>query len=492
MSSSRTHLRLVAATALVVAGAAAAFAIPWPFSPFNQQLPLGNSYGEYQSYGGDPYLHPGIDIMQPAGTSVYAVKSGYVKAILTTSAELHWRVAIGDSATDAECDGWLYAHLDQPTIAVEVGDYVSEGDYLGSLVWWPVASFHHCHFVKIRNSGWTWASDWAFVGNPMDELNPVVDASPPTFVPVGAGAKFAFVPNNAHNYYAAGATLSGDVDIIARIQDRVVHPTWQLTPDQVTYEIRNDTLTTGEIVTYAFTGRLNYLDNVNVIYQDDATYDTRGDYDARVYYIIVTNTDGDSLIEATDGNSAWRTRDFNNGEWWVKVRAYDHGGNVTADSAKVRTANYLSLSGRVGLCDGNPDSTGIRITAPDLPGAPFALTNSHGQFVLDSTLLGANRLVVTRSGYAALDTSATMPPGTWSANLRPNYLVGDVNADSVYDLIDVVGLISFVFRNSPQAPMPYWSGDVDFDRQFSITDVVKLIEHVFRGAPAPGPSRCWP
>ncbi|MEW5701381.1 MAG: hypothetical protein AB1792_04040 [Candidatus Zixiibacteriota bacterium] len=484
--------RIIAAATLVLGVAAFAFAIPWPFAPFNQQLPIGNSYGEYQSYGGSPYLHPGIDIMQPAYSHVYAVKSGYVKAILTTSADLHWRIAIGDSADDAACDGWLYAHLDPNTIPFMEGDYVNIGDYLGDIVWWPVASFHHCHFVKIRDSGWGWVAGWAFVGNPMDELDVIYDDSPPTFSIVNGGVKFALFPNGTHSYYGPGATVSGDVDVIAHIQDRVAHLTWQLTPDQVSYEIRNDTMTTGEIVTYAFTGVLNYTENVNVIYQDDPTYDTRGDYDARSYYIIVTNTDGDSLLEATDAARSWETQNFNNGDWWVKVRAYDHGVNITTDSMLVRTANYFPLMGQVGLCDGDPDSAGTMITAPDLPGSPTFLTDAHGAFDLDSALLGANRLTVSRAGYATLDSVATLPSGLWTANLQPSYLVGDVNNDGEYSVVDVVQLIGFVFRGSTLKPVPYWSGDLDFDRQFSITDVVNLIEVVFRGATFPPASHCWP
>ena len=75
--------------------------INWPLKPFDTPRALGNSYGEYQFYGGSPYYHPGIDILGQDGDSVFAVKSGYVKAVLTTSASLHWRVAIGDSASRA-------------------------------------------------------------------------------------------------------------------------------------------------------------------------------------------------------------------------------------------------------------------------------------------------------------------------------------------------------------------------------------------------------
>jgi murein DD-endopeptidase MepM/ murein hydrolase activator NlpD len=97
--------------------AAPAEGIRWPFGSGDQSLPLGNNYGEYQFYGGSPYLHPGIDIMQLAGSPVYAVKAGVVKAVLTTSGDYHWRVAVGDSAGSGWCDGWLYAHLDRNTIS---------------------------------------------------------------------------------------------------------------------------------------------------------------------------------------------------------------------------------------------------------------------------------------------------------------------------------------------------------------------------------------
>ena len=99
--------------------------IRWPLKPFNSPHAIGNSYGEYQWYGGAPYYHPGIDVLGAAGDSVFAVKAGYVKAVLTTSAELHWRVAIGDSAGSVPCDAYLYAHLLESSIQVAAGDTVA-------------------------------------------------------------------------------------------------------------------------------------------------------------------------------------------------------------------------------------------------------------------------------------------------------------------------------------------------------------------------------
>jgi hypothetical protein len=486
-------LRLLLLTAFVwLSLAASASAINWPMDPRTTSHALGNSYGEYQWYGGAPYLHPGIDVMGHGGQPVYAVKSGYVKAVLTTAADLHWRVAIGDLPGTAECDGWLYAHLDQPTIQVLPGDYVTEGEYLGDLVPWPVASFHHCHFVKIRNSGYPWVSDWAFVANPLDELTPITDTAPPVFRTVAGGAKFAFFPNNTHSYLPAGSTLSGAIDIIARVDDKVQDLFWCLTPYRITYEVRNDTFSTGPITSVVFTGRLFWQDNVNVIYQNDATYDTRGDYDARDYYFVVTNTDGDSVIEAGDASGAWHTENFNNGPWWVKVTAYDRGGNATVDSMQATTANYFTLTGSAVPCDGDPDSTGAAIRAPDLPGSPQTTAGTHGGFTLPGLTLGTVRLQVQRTGYATLDTNVTVPGSAPSFRLIPDYLVGDCNHDRFCDVFDIIQLIDVVFSGSTNLPVPYWSGDIDFNRLFDVFDVVALIDYVFSGAAAPRAPTCFP
>jgi hypothetical protein len=469
-----------------------ALAINWPMDPRTSSHALGNSYGEYQWYGGAPYLHPGIDVMGVGGQPVYAVESGYVKAVLTTSADLHWRVAIGDLPGTAVCDGWLYAHLDQPTIQVMPGDYVTEGEYLGDLVTWPVANFHHCHFVKIRNLGFPWASNWAFVANPLDELAAITDTAPPVFRTVVGGAKFAFFPDNTHSYFPAGSTLSGAIDIIARVDDKIQDPFWRLTPYRITYEVFNDTFSTGPINSVIFTGRLFWDQYVSVVYQNDATYNTRGDYDARDYYFIVTNADGDSVIESSDVSGAWHTENFNNGSWWVKVTAYDRGGNSTADSMQVNIANYFTVTGSVVPCDGDPDSAGTVVVAPDLPGSPQTAAGAHGAFTLPGMTLGKVRLLVQRAGYATLDTGATVPGSTLSFSLTPNYLVGDCNHDGVRDVFDVVQLIDVVFSGSTSLPFPYWSGDVDFNRVFDVFDVVALIDHVFSGAPAPGTPVCFP
>jgi len=355
---SRCQLKVFVGVFILTAwGAVATLAIPWPVQPDYPTHGIGNTYGEYQYYGGYPYLHPGLDVLVSAGTPVYAVEAGWVKAVLTTSADLHWRAAIGDSPGSGECNGWLYAHLEQSSIQVVPGEYVTEGQYLGDIVEWPVADFHHIHFVKIRNSGFPWESDWEFIANPLDELEGTLDPDPPVIQNCYLGQKFAFFANETDSYFPPGSAISGDVDILVRLGDRINHPTWLLSPYAVAYEIYNETTTTGMIHSLTFTGQLFWRDNVNVVFQDDALFDTQGDYDRRIFYHIITNTDGDSVIEASDTAGCWRTADFTNGEYWVKIFVADRDGfdgvdYDTVDSMLVVVDNICECSD---FCDLNLD-----------------------------------------------------------------------------------------------------------------------------------------
>ena len=469
---------------ILVVGYSPAYGIRWPFNPDSVSLPLGNNYGEFQDYGTGPYYHPGIDILQLFGTPVYAVKSGIVKAVLTTSAQYHWRVAIGDSAGSGWCDGWLYAHLDQSTIQVQVGDTVQEGDYLGDLIYWPVAGFHHLHFVKIRNQGTTWSADWLFIGNPLDELVPIDEPDPPVFENVQAGTKFAFCRNNTHDYFNPGTPISGEVDVIAKIYDQVNNTHWKLNPYRVEYSVFNDSVSYGPITSFTFTDTLFWDRNVDVIYQNDATYQTQGDYDYRNFYFIVTNTNGDSIIESSDKNYSWNTADFPNATYWVKVTAFDSFGHVTSDSMQVQVENYFQLTGKVNLSDQPPDASGSIIQIAEL--ARYDTTDYSGSFLFDNVGGGYYSFHMTHTGYSPLDTVAQV---TGSSNLQfylpvEPYVQGDPNHDSVIDIGDVVYLINYLFKNG-FPPLPFFSGDANHDNEVNVGDVVSLINYLFRGGPSP-------
>jgi hypothetical protein len=321
--------------------------IPWPLNP-NMQHPVGNTYGEYQYYGGSPYPHPGVDVMGIAGQPVFAVRGGIVKAILTTSGEWHWRVAVGDEDTPGTCLGYLYAHLDQPTIAVDVGDPILPGQYLGDLVEWPIYGFHHCHFTRLEDSGATWDGVWLSVHNPHIDITNQSETEAPVFEPAIGSDLLAFCRNQTSTYLDPDA-LTGSVDVIAHVGDRILS-SWVCAVQELRYTIYPAGMPQSPIVddklsvyfdmtcdTYA-SGEIDAF-LMSLLYKDDGTCNTQGDYDYREFFHILTNSNGDTVYEPSDLNEAWDTTGLPDGGYVVKVKAIDVRGNVRADSMIVTTAN---------------------------------------------------------------------------------------------------------------------------------------------------------
>ncbi len=67
-----------------------------------------------------------------------------------------------------------------------------------------------------------------------------------------------------------------------------------------------------------------------------------------------------------------------------------------------------------------------------------------------------------------------------------SYLPGDQNSDRTLDILDVVGLVGYVFR-SESGPTPLDAADTNGDCQADIVDVVTLIGYVWRNGPLPVP-----
>ena len=204
--------------------------IPWPFVPFDQVHKVWNHYEQHMGDGSGSwsYLHQGLDIEVPVNEPTYAVSEGWVKLVLTIGGDSYWRVAICPEQVSGYSDGWLYAHLVESTIQVEVGDYVQLHDYLGDIVYWA-EDWGHIHFVNIHDQGTVWYYDddeWGINFNPLLALNPITDEVAPVIQNFSTNSKFGFCVNETSNYLNAN-DLHGNVDIIAKISDYHGSSEWE-------------------------------------------------------------------------------------------------------------------------------------------------------------------------------------------------------------------------------------------------------------------------
>lgn len=109
---------------------------------------------------GEPYAgHKGTDYMAPLGTPIYAIADG----VVVTSSENGpgWGVYVkiaheigGQSVTS------LYAHMAYGSRAVEAGQTVSAGQYLGQVSDTGLAFGTHLHLEIYVNGSWVYPEDW--------------------------------------------------------------------------------------------------------------------------------------------------------------------------------------------------------------------------------------------------------------------------------------------------------------------------------------------
>lgn len=401
------------------------FALPWPHVPQDSVHPIGNSWGNYQNYG-SAYLHNGQDIMVPAQSPAVAIKPGYVKQVWLGGSPLYNGVTVADSAGTAFCSGYMYYHIDDTTIQVQNGDTVAVGDTLGFISTWPVADFHHNHFSANHNSGVTWSDFGAFYHNPLLDLSPDDDSTVPTFLDAYSGQRFAICLNNTSTYQTKDS-VHGTVDLICRLDDKINHRVWRVAVYRIDYSVRD---TSGSYVV-PLTRAVEMSDSIDgyspyqsrVVYKQDATCNTRCNYDslARQYYYIITNTDGDSLIEPSDSLAGWNTTLSPDGDYWVKVIARDEYGNTAADSMMMKVRNDTTPRHDVGVVSIASPTAAVDSGSVVAPACTVYNYGNRSESYNTRMIIGPGYdTVVDVTGHAAGTKLAVVFPD-WTVSYAPGF-----------------------------------------------------------------------
>lgn len=320
--------------------------LPWPFPGNQQDQSIFNNYQQAT----DIYIHCGLDFIHPAGTPVTVVDSGYVAAIYTNYSGwiTHYFFIVTPQKRGNE--GWCYTHLDPRTFTFKEGDFVSQGQRLGSLVDFsvgnqPGVAHLHLHYVRFTRD----ASGKVNVHSLIDPLYffDWKDTEPPVFQPL------RFVREGALQQFqadAAGAvTVNGRVDILAAIADGAFPGHMgNLGVPVVMLSISDGTHTMQKLVV-DHRGDVGDETQVKPLY---LTYDEKKaffdpDSFPRYQMLRVTKTDGDGRITPRDAGECWDTaaRDSSgrsvwpDGQYSVNVYAWDIAGNRAVVGAIVQVRN---------------------------------------------------------------------------------------------------------------------------------------------------------
>ncbi|MBD3233070.1 MAG: T9SS type A sorting domain-containing protein [candidate division Zixibacteria bacterium] len=329
--------------------------VPWPFVPFDEMHTVWNYYEQHMGgYGGDySYLHQGLDMIVPIAEPTYSVQEGYVKCVLTIGGDAYWRVAISPVQEPGYSDGWLYAHLIESSIPVDVGDHLPIHTYLGDIIQWSW-DWGHIHFVEIHDEGTVWEywdNEWGINFNPLRALQPDTDVDPPYFEDVFGYSKFAYCTNETSNYLQPD-NLHGDIDIIAKVVDYIGESEWQQPAFETFYWVEklpeNITVfprTMGHRLnhSYPFYEGGNYEPYAATIFKRDNTLQPSYWMDTeRNYYHSLTNSNGDSIVELWEKDLAFSTADYPDGNYRIYIEATDEYGNSTIESQDVEFNNSIS------------------------------------------------------------------------------------------------------------------------------------------------------
>jgi hypothetical protein len=347
---------------------------PWPFNPTAEPNVVSNLMEDWQTFSGTPYWHGGLDIREDSFTEVHACAGGQVVRVIQYRPDpLYWSVMVRDAYGFI----WQYHHMNPSTIAVSEGMNVSTGDVLGRISAWPnLMNGDYYNHLHLNVASWLGGGaipkpyvDGYQYWNPLLFLTQgsYTDSIPPYLFDVWyAGNESATAL--AADSDAGTPVVSGDIDIVARLRDRMTTigtiegQPYEMGIYKIDYSIKPLGLSCSPAWVPRTTlarfdklpgGKIVNTQNVmlNTIYKQSFskgvdTFASTFDYNFQELYYVVTN----SHFGVPDGPlGLWDTNlvdklgvHFPDGNYQVTIYATDFYGNETATSTTVTTQNGLS------------------------------------------------------------------------------------------------------------------------------------------------------
>jgi len=341
--------------------------LPWPHQApdlsqserdeLNRQVWVINNHPLYQAdeRGDWCYFHGGLDIVLTNGTKIYAIKDGWVKALVRSS------VIVADAPGKQPGYGWSYAHLG--SFRVREGEFVKRGTVLGEV------NFHglpHTHLEKVFSQEPYWGS-WAYV-----HFTFLDDEAPTIQTP------FHFFENNSDNQIApqpdGSLAVRGDIDIVVAMRDggEFAHSKDGGFGDRVgvtrieyticpvgrkgearhfqSFDFRKLRFKTGaELSARSYTPRL-----ARIVYKHYALFGVPLTGNRNLSYYIISNCPGDNApaeLDSSFANCCWQTVArgphgaplFPDGDYLIEVTAFDSHENKSTQSMRVTVDNAGKL-----------------------------------------------------------------------------------------------------------------------------------------------------
>jgi hypothetical protein len=366
----------------------------WPIEPMNSEHPIGNSFGEFQDFGG-LYQHTGIDILETPKFRADGTEdpsAPWVRVTISgTVSYLKDKTGTTDNGTTIQgTDGityryWHMAHGSYHANYVthyNNGTAVAAGDRISKLYHWS-CDYHHLHYDLISGTNYL---------DPLADITPNPDPDPPEIQAIG------FAQDNSNPWVLfnsvgpGGCTVvSGAADIVAQIRDRddagstlagadtlwVHNVRWRACPDS--------TPACAWQTTHAFDDMPTAWDvhgnaSTSAYFSNRAPWDSDSNYCAATWlYGIVTNFSGGTPNVA--GN--WNTSAIPDGSYSVSVEATDFTGSVTVRNARACVQNGAGCTTELTIRDATDDTGAIPYqgsnwwVSPDITANPGTPDQDH-------------------------------------------------------------------------------------------------------------------